>query len=212
MSLKLKIQQEQREIISIMQAQVDVFNTVMNNNGELSFNKPLFINSLKIKKIRAVPFTEKIDIRTCEENEWNEYVGRIHKAIGIESYCVWVHDLNNRDMIGIMAFYMPDNTEIKMKHFIKWRELLEKINYQLGPKESDVCCATFDAFKALLDNREYEKAKDLMVTYLNDDTKSPSDIKTVLVITKSFKTNEHMGETRKKLVAKLEAMLGQKLV
>lgn len=51
-----------------------------------------------------------------------------------------------------------------------------------------------------------------MKSYLNDENIHLGVLKTVLVITKSFKTNPVMCDTRKKLLELLESKLGQKLV
>jgi hypothetical protein len=78
--------------------------------------------------------------------------------------------------------------------------------------ESDEFGLIFDKFKELLDKRDYEGANLLMKSYLNDENIHVGVLKTVLVITKSFKTNPVMCDTRKKLLELLESKLGQKLV
>lgn len=79
-------------------------------------------------------------------------------------------------------------------------------------KDSEVFEQTFDKFKALLDARKYSEVSSLIETYLNDETKSVGDLKTVLVITKSFKNHEIISANRKKLLELLESRLGSKLI
>ena len=78
--------------------------------------------------------------------------------------------------------------------------------------ESDEFGLIFDKFKELLDKRDYEGANLLMKSYLNDENIHVGVLKTVLVITKSFKTNTVMCDTRKKVLELCEAKLGKKLV
>jgi hypothetical protein len=78
--------------------------------------------------------------------------------------------------------------------------------------ESDEFGLIFDEFKALLDKRDYEGANTLMKEYLNDENIHVDVLKTILVITKSFKTNPVMCDTRKKVLELCETKLGQKLI
>lgn len=78
--------------------------------------------------------------------------------------------------------------------------------------ESDEFGLIFDKFKELLDKRDYEAANALMQEYCNDENIHVGALKTILVITKSFKTNTVMCDTRKKILELCEAKLGQKLV
>lgn len=181
-----KVEKETNEIIKLINLKEELLHLIMSNKGEIVFNKPLFINSWNIKKIKAVYFTEQIDIITCGENGWNEYVGRVRNAIGVECYLEWIKNLDGK-MVGLIAFFNSKNEEIKVKHFKKWSELMTKIKAKNIMEDSEVLSETFDKFKELLDAKKYEEVNSLMETYLNDDTKSPGDLKTVLVITSHSK-------------------------
>lgn len=206
-----KVEQETKRILDIIKIRQNVLHEVKNNNNsEIIFEKPIFINSWNIKKIKAAYFTEVGDIRNTFE-VWNAYVNKVHTAIGVKSYCEWIRD-EDSNMIGLLAFYNSKGEEIKMKHFNKWNILLDRVKApNKQSSESKILNDTFDSFKALLDAKSYEEVNTLMETYLNED-KSPGDIKIVLVITKSFKNNKYISETRKKLVTLLESKIGQKLV
>lgn len=78
-------------------------------------------------------------------------------------------------------------------------------------KESDKFVKLHDEIKAFLDVKDFKSVNSLMKYYL-DDSSSVGDLKTILVITKSFKENEVIGDTRKEIVKLLEAKLGQPLV
>lgn len=78
-------------------------------------------------------------------------------------------------------------------------------------KESDKFVKLHDEIKAFLDVKDFKSVNSLMKYYL-DDSSSVGDLKTILVITKSFKENEVIGDTRKEIVKLLEAKLGQRLV
>ncbi len=77
--------------------------------------------------------------------------------------------------------------------------------------ESDKLVELHNKFKELLDVRDYKSVNDLMKSYLNDSS-SVGELKTILIITKSFKENEVIGDTRKEMVKLIESKLGQKLV
>lgn len=78
-------------------------------------------------------------------------------------------------------------------------------------KESDKFVKLHDEIKSFLDVQDFKSVNDLMKYYL-DESSSVGDLKTILVITKSFKENEVIGDTRKEIVKLLEAKLGQPLV
>lgn len=78
--------------------------------------------------------------------------------------------------------------------------------------ESDEFGLIFDKFKVLLNKRDYEGANALMQEYCNDENIHVGALKTILVITKSFKNNPVMCDTRKKVLELCEAKLGQKLI
>lgn len=78
-------------------------------------------------------------------------------------------------------------------------------------KESDKFVKLHDEIKAFLDVKDFKSVNSLMKYYL-DDSSSVGDLKTILVITKSFKENEVIGDTRKEIVKLLESKLGQRLV
>lgn len=77
--------------------------------------------------------------------------------------------------------------------------------------ESDKFIELHNKIKSFIDVKDFKSVHDLM-KYYNDESSSVGDLKTILVITKSFKQNEVIGDTRKKIVALLESKLGQKLV
>ena len=78
--------------------------------------------------------------------------------------------------------------------------------------ESDEFGLIFDEFKILLDKRDYEGVNALMEEYCNNENIHVGVLKTILVITKSFKTNPVMCDTRKKVLELCETKLGQKLI
>ena len=78
-------------------------------------------------------------------------------------------------------------------------------------KESDKFVELHNKFIALLDVKDFKSVKELMESFDNDNS-SVGDLKTVLLITKAFKENEVIGDTRKKILALIESKLGQKLV
>lgn len=77
--------------------------------------------------------------------------------------------------------------------------------------ESDKFVELFNKFKSLLDVKDFKSVNDLMKSYLNDSS-SVGELKTILVITKSFRENEVICDTRKEMVKLIESKLGQKLV
>ena len=76
--------------------------------------------------------------------------------------------------------------------------------------ESDKFVELFDKFKSLLDIKDFVAVNELMTSF-NNHQSTIGELKTVLVITKSFKNNEVISDTRKKIVALLEYKLGKKL-
>lgn len=79
-------------------------------------------------------------------------------------------------------------------------------------KESDKFSKIFDEFKELLDKKDFDEVNKLMLQYLFDKESTPGDLKTILVITKGFKTNEVIRENRQLVLHTLETRLGIKLV
>ncbi len=77
--------------------------------------------------------------------------------------------------------------------------------------ESDRFVEMHNEIKSLLDVKDFNSVNNLMGYYCNDDS-SCGDLKTILVITKSFKNNEIICDTRKKIVQLLENKLGEKLI
>ncbi len=77
--------------------------------------------------------------------------------------------------------------------------------------ESDRYVEVHNQFKSLLDVKDYVAVNELMTSF-NNHKSTITELKSILVITKSFKENEVMAETRKKIVALLEYKLGKKLV
>ena len=68
----------------------------------------------------------------------------------------------------------------------------------------------FDEFENLLTKKLYYLAEVLMSAFLKA-VMNPGELKSVLVISKSFKEHETFKETRGKLVKKLEKILGKEL-
>ena len=92
--------------------------------------------------------------------------------------------------------------------------MLDEVDKELkksNMKESDKFVELFDKFKELLDAKDFKSVKELMESFCKDES-HVGELKTILVITKSFKENEVICDTRKKIVALLESKLGQKLV
>ena len=77
--------------------------------------------------------------------------------------------------------------------------------------ESDKFVELHNKFKSLLDIKDFVAVNELMTSF-NNHQSTIGQLKTILVITKSFKDNEVMSDTRKKTVALLEYKLGKKLV
>jgi hypothetical protein len=90
-------------------------------------------------------------------------------------------------------------------------EQLCKVLVNREPTESDKFVELHNKFKSLLDIKDFESVNDLMKSF-NNDSSSVGDLKTILLITKSFKGHAIIALTRKNIVALLEHKLGQKLV
>lgn len=77
-------------------------------------------------------------------------------------------------------------------------------------KESDRYIEVFNQFKSLLDIKDFVAVNELMTSF-NKHESTITELKSILVITKSFKENEVISENRKKVLALLEYKLGKKL-
>ncbi len=77
--------------------------------------------------------------------------------------------------------------------------------------ESDRFVELHNEIKSLLDVKDFNSVNRLMESYCNGDS-SVGDLKTILVITKSFKNNEIIFVTRKQIIQLLENKLGEKLI
>ena len=101
---------------------IDILEFVTDRHGKVVLPKVLYPRSWRIARITAVNFYNEYG----KNDDWNKYVNKIRKAIGVESYCTWVKS-KKHNMIGILAFYDPEGNEIKMKHFKNWAKLLRDI-------------------------------------------------------------------------------------
>ncbi len=104
-----------------------LFNLVMEYSGSIKLAKTLYPETWPIKLIRGVSFTEEFETSEEDDNyEWNAYVDRIRRAIGVKSYCQWIRGTDG-NIVGILAFYTSTGEEIKMKSFDKWNELFNQV-------------------------------------------------------------------------------------
>lgn len=87
--------------------------------------------------------------------------------------------------------------------------LKENLNKEM--KESDKFCEIHDKIKFLIDGNDFVSVNNLMSIYINDKKSSVGSLKSILVITKSFKDNDIIRESRKEIVSLLEKKLGKKL-
>ncbi len=78
-------------------------------------------------------------------------------------------------------------------------------------KESDKFVQLHDTFRALFEKKDFKGVNDLMESFNNNES-SVGTLKTILVISKSFKNNELIKDTRVQIVTLLENKLGEKLV
>ena len=115
--------------------QLDLFNRVI-KTGSITLSKAFGYN-YPIVTIKAVVFTEQYGDEEDDEfsTKWNAYVGRIRSAIGVETYCEWVRNVEG-DMVGILSFYNKVGEEIKVKHFRDWHKLCDKIDGKVIEKPS----------------------------------------------------------------------------
>lgn len=101
--------------------------------------------------------------------------------------------------------------EAKTEGFIPYNNFECSVKFKIKMTESEHFMQLHDKFKLLLDLKDFKSVNDLMKLY-NNDISSVGELKSILVITKSFKENEVIGDTRKEIVKLLEAKLGQPLV
>jgi len=76
--------------------------------------------------------------------------------------------------------------------------------------ESEEFVEIFNQFKSLLDIKDFVAVNELMTSF-NNHQSTIGQLKTILLITKSFKDKEQLSDTRKKIVALLEYKLGKKI-
>ncbi len=77
--------------------------------------------------------------------------------------------------------------------------------------ESDKFVILHDKFKSLLDEKDFKSVNGLMKLFCNDKS-SVGTLKTILLITKAFKNNEAIGETRKQILELCENKLGKEII
>ena len=78
--------------------------------------------------------------------------------------------------------------------------------------ESDKFVQLHDQIRALIEANDFKSVNDLMQSYIKDKNSSVGSLKTILLITKSFKNNETISASRKEMVLLLEEKLGKKLI
>ena len=98
-----------------------------------------------------------------------------------------------------------------MKHIKKFNESSDmELTKKELPTGSQRYIDLHNFMKWLIDT-DLEKTKSFMELFINDDSDNTT-LKTILMITKSFKSDPILGETRKRIVELLEGNLGRKLV
>ena len=106
-----------------------IFDIILNQNGSLEFDKLVFINSYKIKKIFVSSFHEQMNIHESTEHGWNSYIQRLKNSVKSENYHTPV--IKNNKIIGTMKFLDKNDKEIKMDKFEKkWIDLLDVVYKQ----------------------------------------------------------------------------------
>lgn len=82
----------------------------------------------------------------------------------------------------------------------------------LMPAESQRFIKVHDFIRWIIEDlKDFERLKMFMELYLSENVDNGT-LKTILIITKSFKEHPIIGETRKTMVDILEKKLGEKLI
>lgn len=105
--------------------QYEIFHLILKAGGFIVLDQPFLKDSYNIQSMKAVfigkdlpPNSDDIKIK-----EWNSFINKSRKLIGVECYMEHIYDPSTCEIIGFMAFFNPDDNEVKTKHFRYWGKL-----------------------------------------------------------------------------------------